>query len=359
MVKRIRIMTNRENILTGLRRRQPERVGYDFMLCPEQIDRFRSETGQEDLAAYFDFPTRSVEPRPTRLSPDFSRYYDSLPEGTRPLDWNPEWGVMGAPGSTAHFQEMLHPMERMEDPSELEDYPWPDFDADYRWEGVAEQVADLKRKDLVALGFLEMTNFEMAWYLRGMENLMVDLMEGSPFAEELLDRVTASREAHACRFAEAGVDVLMLGDDIATQVDMMLSPDLWRRTIKPRLARVINQARQVRSDLLILYHGDGNMRTVIPDLIEVGVDILNPVQPECLDPYEMKREFGRDLAFWGCLGTQTTLPFGTPESIRETCLKLISEVGKGGGLLLAPTHLIEPDVPWENIMAFVDAVREQ
>lgn len=211
----------------------------------------------------------------------------------------------------------------------------------------------------MALGFLEMTNFEMAWYLRGMENLLVDLMEGSAFAAELLDRVTASREAHARRFVEAGIDVLMLGDDIATQVDMMLSPELWRRMIKPRLARVIDEARRVRSDLLILYHGDGNMRTVIPDLIEVGVDILNPVQPECLDPYEMKREFGKDLAFWGCVGTQTTQPFGTPASIRETCRRLIREVGKGGGLLLAPTHLIEPDVPWENIMAFVDAVREQ
>ena len=206
---------------------------------------------------------------------------------------------------------------------------------------------------------MEMTIFEISWYLRGMDRFMEELLCGEEIATALLDRITTIRVGMAQRYAAAGADILMLGDDVATQIDMMISPQLWRETIKPRLAQVIAAAKAENPEILIFYHGDGNMARIIPELIEIGVEILNPVQPECMDPFEMKRLYGGQLSFWGCVGTQTTLPFGTPESIRANCRELIERVGAGGGLLLAPTHTIEPEVPWENIMAFVDAVREQ
>jgi uroporphyrinogen decarboxylase len=206
---------------------------------------------------------------------------------------------------------------------------------------------------------MEMTLFEIAWYLRGMDRFMEELVCGEEMAEALLDKLTEIRIGMATRYAQAGADILMLGDDVATQVDMMISPQLWRDTLKPRLARVIAAAKAANPDILIFYHGDGNMARIVPELIEIGVEILNPVQPECMDPFEMKKLYGDRLAFWGCVGTQTTLPFGTPASIQQTCRELIARVGSGGGLLLAPTHTIEPDVPWENIVAFIEAVREQ
>jgi len=201
-----------------------------------------------------------------------------------------------------------------------------------------------------------MTIFEIAWYLRGMDLFMEELIGEEEIATALLDQLTTIRIGMARRYAAAGADVLMLGDDVATQIDMMISPALWRATLKPRLAAVIRAAKEVNPDILIFYHGDGNMERIVPELIEIGVEILNPVQPECMDPVRMKELFGDQLAFWGCIGTQTTMPFSTPQEIKTTVRNLIATVGKGGGLLLAPTHTLEPDVPWENVEAFLEAV---
>ena len=121
---------------------------------------------------------------------------------------------------------------------------------------------------------------------------------------------------------------------------------------------MIRAAKAVKPDLLVQYHTDGDCSAVIPDLIEVGVDILNPVQPECMDPVEIKKAYGDRLSFSGTIGTQTTMPHGTTDDVRAAVKKMIETVGVGGGLMLAPTHVIEPDVPWENVVAFVEACRE-
>ena len=205
---------------------------------------------------------------------------------------------------------------------------------------------------------MQMTVFETAWYLRGMDTFMIDMVANVEFAEALMDCITDIRVGMARRYAEAGLDILQLGDDVATQLDMMIDPELWRALIKPRLARVVRAAKATNPDLLLFYHGDGNMMQVVPDIVELGIDVLNPVQPECMDPVEVKRRFGDRLALWGTLGTQTTLPFGSVAEVRETCRRLIREVGKGGGLLLSPTHVVEPEVPIENLVAFIETVKE-
>jgi uroporphyrinogen decarboxylase len=140
---------------------------------------------------------------------------------------------------------------------------------------------------------------------------------------------------------------------------MLMSVRMWRTWLRPRLARTIAAAREVRPDVLVFYHSDGDVSAIIPDLIEIGVDILNPIQPECMDPAALKRNFGDRLAFWGTIGTQSTLPFGSPDDVRREVRLRIETVGVGGGLFLAPTHVIEPEVPFENIAAFVDAVRDE
>jgi uroporphyrinogen decarboxylase len=110
--------------------------------------------------------------------------------------------------------------------------------------------------------------------------------------------------------------------------------------------------------VLVFYHSDGNILPIIPELIEIGVDILNPIQPECMDPAELKRMYGDKLSFWGTIGTQTTMPFGTPDDVRNEVCERIATVGKGGGLFLSPSHILEPEVPWANIEAFVEAERK-
>jgi len=139
----------------------------------------------------------------------------------------------------------------------------------------------------------------------------------------------------------------------------MFSPETWRTFMKPRWANVIAAARKIKPDIHVWYHSDGNVTDVLDEIVEIGIDILNPVQPECMDPYAIRKRYGKRLAFDGCVGTQTTFPFGTPEDMR----RVIHELGEGldarnGGLMLSPTHVLEPEVPLENIMAFFEACDE-
>jgi uroporphyrinogen decarboxylase len=135
-----------------------------------------------------------------------------------------------------------------------------------------------------------------------------------------------------------------------------MSPKHWREFVKPRLAALISAA--AKHGLPTCLHSCGCIREIIPDLIEIGLTVLNPVQPECMDPVALKKQYGGQLAFWGTIGTQTTMPFGAPAEVKATVKRMIETVGKGGGLVLAPTHVLEPDVPWENILAFFQAVEE-
>jgi uroporphyrinogen decarboxylase len=240
-------------------------------------------------------------------------------------------------------------------------YPFPDVTAEYRYSDMAGEVAEWHQRGYAVqaeIPHYSGTLFECAWLLRGLENLLADFLVNPDLAAALLDHLTASGIESATRLAGAGIDVLLTGDDVGTQRGMMMSPQLWRKWLKPRLAEIIAAAKKVKPDLLVFYHSDGNIAPIIPELIEIGVDILNPVQPECMDPAQLEREYGNHLAFWGTIGTQTTMPFGAPEEVKATVKERIETVGQGGGLLLAPTHVIEPDVPWENVVAFFEAVEE-
>jgi len=351
-------MTRRENFLRALRRDNPQSVPFEFDLCPSQLETFKNKTNSVDYKTYFEIPFRLVELEPTVMKRDISPYYRNLPENAKPLSWNPEWGVYTIPGSVAHFEEMQHPMEHLKTADEILAYPFPDFDQPYRWQDMENKVARLHHSDLAAVAFLANTVFEIAWYLRGMENLLMDIMDNSEFAEVLLNKITDIRIDAAEKFARNGVDIIMLGDDVSTQLNMMMAPDLWREVFKPRLAKIIAVIKKANPDTLIYYHGDGNLQAIIPDLIEIGVEILNPVQPECMDPVFIKKQYGNKLSFWGTIGTQTIFPFGTPTEVEMKVKEMIEKVGSGGGLVLAPTHVLEPDVPWENIETFVESVKK-
>jgi uroporphyrinogen decarboxylase len=257
----------------------------------------------------------------------------------------------------AHFTEMQSPMKNFQTLAEFEAYPYPHPVKEYDWNAFPAKVKAVQGQDLVAIASMQITIFEIAWYLRGMETFLMDLILNPDLVIYHLDRITTIRCELAQRYAAAGCDVLSLGDDVSTQQTMMMRVETWREFLKPRLAKVIQAAKSVKPDILIFYHGDGNLQAIIPELIEIGVEILNPIQPECMAPIVIKKTYGDRLSFWGTLGTQTTIPFGTPEDVRLACQTMIREVGRGGGLGLAPTHILEPEVPWANIQAFVDTVR--
>jgi uroporphyrinogen decarboxylase len=350
-------MTPRQRVLAALRRENPDRVPRELSFgafTPALMKVFQERTGATDPAEYFNFEVRKINFRLPPVQPDFLRYFDRVPQNAE-ID---EWGVARVPGTYYHFHSFLHPMERFKSVLEIEEYPLPDYLNPSCHAHLKDEVKSLNGKGLAVSAEMACTIFEISWYMRGLENLLMDFVNDSELAVRLLERVTDLRCAQAKIYAEAGVDIICLGDDVSGQEDMMMSPVMWRKWLKPRLARVIESARSVKPDVLVFYHSDGNCTAVVPELIEIGVDILNPVQPECMDPVALKKQFGERLSFWGTIGTQSTMPFGKPEDVKGVVKERIRTVGKGGGLLLAPTHILEPEVPWENVLAFFEAIDE-
>jgi len=350
----MKVMTPRQRVLAAFRRSEPDRVPKHASFTAVKLREVQEKTGVKDPAEAFGFEIRGVGFSPPGQAPDYSRYLpDNLPSGTT----TDEWGLTEKPGSLYHFTEYVYPMVGLREVDELDDWPFPDFTPDYRSAGIAAEVSNWQQKGYFVTGGVGHI-FETTWYMRSMEQLFLDMRFNQPFAERLLDEVTERRLYMACRYAEAGVDAIGTGDDVATQQGMMMSPEMWRKWLKPRWAHVIAAAKSVKPDVIVTYHSDGNVLAIIPELAEIGFDVLNPVQPECLDLVAVKRTFGDRLAFWGGMGIQTTMPFGTPAEVRDEVKRLIDILGAGGGYLISPTHVLEPEVSWENIRAFFDAVEE-
>jgi len=347
-------MTPRERILIALNRRKPDRVPLEIKMTLGTFEKFKEKTGCTDFRSYFNMDFREVEFNEPHKINDFSGYFSNLPAEAIIT----EWGIARIPGSMPNYHRKISPLSKITSIKGIEEYTFPDFKADYRHQHLEKEVEGYHQSGLAAVAFMEMTIFERAWRIRGMENFMIDMISNQDIAKVLLDKITEISLFMVRRFAESDVDVIKLGDDIGTQEAMIMHPDMWRRWLKPRLAKVIRVAKRIKPEVLIYYHTDGFIEPVIPDLIEIGVDVLNPVQPECMDPVKLKKKYGSRLSFWGTIGTQTTMPFGMPDEVRGVVKHMIETVGRSGGLLIAPTHVLEPDVPWENILAFVDAVND-
>ena len=349
-------MTSRERVLTAFNREPPDRVpavlyGELIEYVPDIAQMLKENCGGVPAREYFGFDITSFSLAPTREKPDFSRY-TPIDEQTT-VD---EWGVGWKRGSRLHYAEILHPLQDLS-LEEIQEYPFPDLNKQYRFQNVQETNIELHNKGL-ATAYFAGSIFETAWFMRGMEQLFMDIMTEPALSNYLLDRITDIVTGAARHIAEADVDLLILGDDIAMQTGMMMSLEMWRENFKPRLMRVIQAAKEVKPDIQVFYHSDGNVWEAIPDLIEAGIDVLNPIQPECMDPAQVKSTFGDRLSFFGTISVQNTMPFGTPDDIRAEVKLRMETIGLNGGLLLAPSHVLQPDTPWENIVAFFEAIEE-
>ncbi len=344
--------TPRERVLKTLRHEHPGRFPREVSFVPSLHERFRAETGAESPEEHFDLECRHLGPALISEPADYRAYYagrELPPEAA--ID---EWGVAHVPGSFYHFSRMVHPLEHIDSVAQLEEYPWPTFA--YPAEAAA-QVAEIHARGYAACGWTGHI-WEVAWALRGMDRLMLDFLESPEIADYILGRVATECARAARQAGEAGCDVVRFGDDVGMQDRMMMSTPMWREWLQPHLAAAVGAAKSVHADAHIWYHSDGKIDEIIPGLIEAGVDVLNPVQPECVDPEAIRAEYGAQLSFWGCVGTQTTFPFGSPDEMKRVVHRLIETVGNSGGLLLAPTHVLEPEVPWENVVAFFEAIDE-
>ena len=351
-------MNARDNLLSLLKREGYDFVPVELMLCQEQIAQYREKTGnQVEYEEYFKLPWRYI---PDLLLYDnnpskYLKYYHNLKEGAE-IDF---LGVAHEPGSEAakHMTKMLHPLKGEEELSEIKKYPFPEFNnADNAHQ--KKLVDDTHKLGLAAVGNMQMTIWEASWYIRSMEDMMIDMMTDNPIAEYILNKITEVGLIRALSYVSSGVDILFLGDDIGMQQSIMMSEDLYVKWIFPRLKYIIDEVKRINRDIIIFYHSCGYIEPLIPYLIEAGVDVLSPIQSECMDFGEIHKAFGNQISFHGTIGTQETMPFGTPQQVKSLVVKNLDIAGKKGGLFVAPTHIIEPEVPWDNIVAYIEACRE-
>jgi uroporphyrinogen decarboxylase len=348
--------THRENLIRTLRRQGFEFAPVDYRLCDSQVEAFRERTGHEDYPGWFNLSHRKFEMEVTR---NYDNGFDLYKRESLPADTNfDEYGIGHSKGSELafHMTRMHHPLKGA-GLNEILDYPYPTVDPE-KVKAMAAYVKGLHEKEFASFAFMQMTVWEASWYLRSMEELMMDMMMENESATALLDKITGFACAKSAAYARAGVDILSLGDDIGTQDSIMIDVELWEKWLKPRLSKVIETARDINPEILIFYHSCGYVVPFIDRLIEVGVDILNPVQPECMSFDKVHDEFGDRLSFWGTIGTQKLLPFGSAEEVRRECRGRLEKCGEVGGLCIGPTHVVEPEVPWENLLAIREAVEE-
>lgn len=350
-------MTSRERVRSAVRHEAPDRVPRNLAVVPEVEERLCDLLGVRDFAGVRDelgVDLCRVCGRfdgPLQLAPR----QRALPDGT----WEDVWGVRyrtvpNAAGGV-HEEVISHPLAGATSASDVERYPWPTPDC-YTYDHIEASCAENRRYALTA-GFAHF--FCPGADLRGYDAWFMDLAEESAVAGAMLAKMEEFWLGYTNRVYEAAggeLDIFCIADDYGMQDRMLMSPACWRRVFKPILRRFVDLAHG--RGLPAQIHSCGSVRPIIPDIIDIGFDILDPIQPLArdMDPYELKREFGRDLCFQGGMDIQQLMPHGTVAEVRDEARRLVDVMGRDGGYILAPAHIVQADVPAENILALFDVV---
>jgi uroporphyrinogen decarboxylase len=369
-------MTGRERVLCALNHEEPDRVpiffgtsGATTMLAPG-YEKLKAHLGitrpttvfwrglqyvlmDEEVMAWAGSDGRPLiaGPAPSSLARDISD--DAYVDG---------WGCLWERRSGSIYYEVVDSPIRTATVEDLDRFPWPDLAHPSRFEGLRAKAKAIQDAGYAVVALSGVTPFEQAYMCRGIEQWMVDLAADPEFALALMRKITDLMLASVIRLLEeAGdcIDVLITGDDLGGQTSTLISPAMYRRLIKPFHVKLMTAIKQ-RTRAKIFYHSDGNIYSVLGDLIEIGVDLLNPVQVSAGtmgDTTRLKREFGDRLSFCGAIDTSWVLPFGTPDDVRTEVRHRIQDLAPGGGYILASVHCIQPDVPVENVVAMLDEAK--
>lgn len=378
-------MNSRERVLAVLQHTNPDRVPIDIgssMMTGIHRDayhRWRSLLGlQQDLSNQFFEPSMQIVYAPEDfldfLEIDTRPALPAWPKGY-PLDihedhdskyYYDEWGYgLKMPKSDPIYYSLFyHPLKKSETISDLGQHTFPDPNDVTRLDPIADQIrlAEDKKKAIVLNNVCAGT-MEVASWLRGLDQFLMDLALQPEMAEYLLDKVVDFKLAYWNMVLEKfgdRIDVVVESDDIGTQASLLMSPSMYRKFIKPRHKKIIDFIK-TKSSAKVFFHSCGAIRPIIPDLIEIGVDILNPVQFNLpgMDAKALKKDFGRDLVFWGGgVDTQSILSAGTPLQVRENVRQQIEYLAENGGFVFATVHNIQAEVPAENLSTMWQAVME-
>jgi uroporphyrinogen decarboxylase len=350
-------MNGRQRVLTALDGGTPDRIPVALGFRPADLNALAPPGTDVDGLIDVEFvaypPTPADEALRQRALPHSPDTRLGTPEqaATYALwDYHPE-----------HPRER-NPLARATCLADIESFDMPTPSAPADRPRLRADVAALHARGLAAGGSLPHLGgelFESSWRLRGLENLLLDMVERPAWVDALVARMAEFARANALALAQAGVDVLALDDDVGSPSGLLLSPTHWRRYFRPHLERIIADIREARPDIRLLFHSDGDYTGILDDLVALGFDAINPVQPDHVNPVAIRRRYGTRLALWGTVGYQTTLALGTPEEVRAEVIHRIATLGPSA-LVLAPCYdLHEPRVPWENLQAFFQTARDR
>lgn len=334
-------MNDRERVLAALRHEQPDKVPYCIGFTQPAHAKMAEFYGDPDFASRLGNCLHALSCEPA--------------DGWREVEpdiWQDQFGVRWDRSVDKDIGVVCN---RLVTPETLHDFRFPDPDDPSRYAAFEAATAGAPDKFVVAnLGF---SLYERAWTLAGMENLLMAMVADKAFAHALLDRILEFNLRvieNACSFE---IDAMMFGDDWGQQRGLIMGPALWREFIKPRIRRMYGAAKA--GGKFVFIHSCGKVDGVFPDLIECGLDVFNPFQPEVMDVFAMKEEYGEALSFYGGISTQRTLPYGTVDEVREQVRRLLDLVGKDGGYIAAPAHAIPGDAKPENVAAMIEVLQQQ
>ena len=359
-------MDARERVFLALDHQEPDRIPIDYWATSTVSERLRDHFGfstQERLLEHLDIDFRYID-GPKYVGPEAKVRADGSVED--------HWGVprvrveVGTGEQASVYQEVMNfPLTDAGSVDEIRDYSkWPSPDW-FDYDCVRQQVAEARQTGKVVIFMGDRMNrcaqLKPAMYLRGIDQILLDLALAPDMAEYIFQRVAAFYLEYARRTFEAaggGIDIFMMGDDFGTQKGLFISPDMWRRFLQPGFKAFIDLAKQYGCK--VAHHSCGSVKPIIPDLMECGLDILNPIQPDVhdMDRSELKRLFGDRLCFHGSISIQKTLPFGTPADVRQEVQERYETLGPNGGFIFCTAHNIQADTPTENILALFEAYRD-
>jgi uroporphyrinogen decarboxylase len=280
-------------------------------------------------------------------------YY--MEEGAYVDEWGVGWTLQGyeTPFGKGHYTEIVG--NPLADDAAIASYKAPDPNRPELYTESENVIREFKDEYWI-VGVTVTTIFETAWALRGYERILMDFALKPDLVDELLEIPYQYHLTAAKKLVEMGVDMIWTGDDVGTQNAMLISPKTWRKFLQPRMANFIAELKAINPDVKVAYHSDGNILSIIPELVEIGLDVLNPIQPASMDPAQVGKEFGDKLCFWGSIDEQYTLPMGTPAEVEAEVIKRLQTIGKNGGLILGPTHHVQLDTPLENFWAMMNTI---
>ncbi len=377
-------MTSRERVQTVLEHKLPDRVPIIIGVSNATGIKMKPYQGLKKLIGYqgedryiYDWPELGTvlpdEAIMQRLHSDARGVLDRFPESVyfrnknRPAHepFIDDWGSGQKEIEPGVWYPGIHPLENATTIAELEKYPWPDMYDPYRVALVKEQARQLAEENqyaILATPWL-LFPFERGFMMQGMDKFLLNLAMFLDFAQAMLRKhleLCKTLMGHFLDECGEYIDIIKIGDDLGTQEKLLISPRMYRQMLKPIHAEFISFIKQ-RTKAKIFFHSDGDIFDLIEDFIEIGVDILNPIQTSAgkmSDLEGLKKRYDKRIVFCGAVDTQKVLPFGTPEQVRQEVRRVINILGQGGGYMLASVHTIMNEVTPENILAMVDAVEE-